>query len=344
MRRYLSRVYWSLKSRLADRRRMSLRLAQSYWHGLDLSCVQDNTASVKQGDVLLFTALRNEAVRLPFFFEYYRKLGVSHFFIVDNGSEDDFSALVEGRTDVSVWYTKKSYRRANYGMHWLNFLLRRYGCGHWCVTCDPDEFLVYPHSDSRNLNELGEFLESEGRCSLFSVMLDMYSDRPIHDSVYRAGDDPFVAAPFFDATGYVQEIGWLGETWVTGGVRRRVFFHDMPNMAPALNKTPFVKWRWSYSYYLSMHQLLPTWLNQAHRQESNSVTGALMHFKYFSLLTAKVAEEMHRKQHWDDSFEYRTYEKHLGPEKGALIYEKSVRYSSWQQLMELGLLNMGRWF
>ena len=184
MRRYLSRIYWSLKPRLAERRLMSLRLVQSYWHGLDLSCVQDNTASVKKGDVLLFTALRNEAVRLPFFFDYYRKLGVSHFFIVDNGSEDDFGALVEGRTDVSVWHTKKSYRRANFGMHWLNFLLRRYGCGHWCVTCDPDEFLVYPHCDTRNLNELGEFLESEGRRSLFSVMLDMYSDRPIHQSMY----------------------------------------------------------------------------------------------------------------------------------------------------------------
>lgn len=323
---------------------MGLRFVQSYRHSLGLRCVQDNTSAIAPTDILLFTVLRNEAVRIPFFLDYYRKLGVNHFLIVDNGSKDGFGDLVSNRADVSVWHTKQSYRRANFGMHWLNYLLRHFGTNHWCVTCDPDEFLVYPNCDTRNLYELAAFLDAEERRSLFCVMLDMYSDKPIFDTTYSAGDNPFEVAPYFDGSGYVQRIGWLRESWVTGGVRRRVFFHDIPWTTPSLNKTPFVKWRWSYSYYLSMHQLVPCWLNEAHAKEYNSVTGCLLHFKYFSLLKEKVAEEMHRKEHWDNSFEYRTYDKHLAEAEKILFYEKSVRYNGWERLVDLGLMNSGRWF
>lgn len=38
--------------------------------------------------ILLFSTLRNERVRLPYFLRYYRDLGVNHFLIVDNDSED----------------------------------------------------------------------------------------------------------------------------------------------------------------------------------------------------------------------------------------------------------------
>lgn len=323
---------------------MVQRFIQSWWYGKDLKLVQDNTVRVERGDVLLFATLRNEAIRIPYFLEYYRGLGVRHFFFVDNGSTDGFRALVNNEADVSVWHTNGSYAASNYGMHWLNFLLRRYGCEHWCVTCDPDEFLVYPRCDERNLAELAEFLESEHRRSMCCLMLDMYSDKPLRDTQYAASQDPFEVAPFFDGNGYTQVDGFLGDVYTRGGVRRRIFFKDDPDAAPALNKTPFVKWRWTYSYFMSMHQLVPAWLNVPHEWNHTSVTGCVMHFKYFSLLGDKAREEMERGEHWNDSFEYRRYNEMLEGVDQVLAYEGSILYRDWKQLSDRGFLSLGQWF
>ncbi len=323
---------------------MLQRLAQAQWHGRALDPVQDNTSAIARGDILLFCTLRNEAPRIPWFLDYYRDLGVAHFLFVDNGSKDGFMDVVGGQGDVSVWATEASYRDANFGMHWLNALLRRHGCGHWCVTCDPDEFLVYPHCDRRSLHDLAVFLESEYRRSFSCLMLDMYPEGPLDQAVYRPGDDPFEVAPWFDGTGYSQRRGWLQDVYTRGGVRRRVFFRDIPDTAPALNKTPFVKWRWSYSYFLSMHQLVPGFLNAPHDEVHNSPTGCVMHFKYFDLLRDKVAEELSRGEHWDNSFEYQRYDEQLGEQAPSLMFEGSVRYRDWRQLVPMGLMNMGQWF
>lgn len=322
---------------------MLQRRAQALWHRGELEPVQDRTSSIKADDLLLFCTLRNEAARIPYFLDYYRERGINHFLFVDNGSDDGFRELIEDQADISCWYTEASYRDANFGMHWLNALLNRYGREHWCVTCDPDEFLVYPHCDRRTLRELAAFLESEERRSLSCIMLDMYSDRPVQETVYRPGDNPFEIAPWYDRNGYIQEPGWLQDVFTRGGVRRRMVFRDMPQQAPALNKTPFVKWRWSYSYFLSMHQLVPGWLNAPHAGTHNSVTGCVMHFKYFHLLEEKVTEELQRGEHWNNSFEYRSYHERLDGESTIMKFDGSARYEDWRQLIPTGLMNMGHW-
>lgn len=50
----------------------------------ELTPVADRTATIRPPDILLFATLRNERVRLPYFLQYYRDLGVNHFLIVDN--------------------------------------------------------------------------------------------------------------------------------------------------------------------------------------------------------------------------------------------------------------------
>jgi len=333
---------------LVDRFRDPIHMLQRRWqsiaHRRELCPVQDRTAAIRPGDLLLFCTLRNEAPRIPYFLTYYRDLGIQHFLFVDNGSTDGFRELIAEEPDVSCWHTTASYKAANFGMHWLNHLLNRYGCDHWCVTCDPDEFLIYPHHDQRDLRDLAAFLESEERRSLSCLMLDMYSDKPLEETIYRPGDDPLTVAPFFDRRGYIQQPGWLRDVYTRGGVRRRVYFSDVPGQAPALNKTPFVKWRWTYSYYLSMHQLVPGWLNAPHAGTHNSVTGCLLHYKYFHLLSEKVAEEIERGEHWDNSFEYRRYQQQLENDAPQLHFEGSARFEGWRDLVREGLMNQGQWF
>jgi hypothetical protein len=294
---------------------------------------------------LLFATVRNEGWRLPYFLEYYRSKGVNHFLFVDNGSTDDFHDQLRAQTDCSCWYTEASYKDANFGMHWLNALLRQYGTGHWCVTCDPDEFLVYPYCEDRNLHELVEFLNCENTDHLFCLMLDMYSKGSVRDAHCSAGQNPLEVAPYFDSTGYVQSPQpYNGDVWVQGGVRRRTFLRHAPSRAPALNKTPLILWRKHYAYTSSMHVTNIKRLNRPHKFKHVSPTGCILHFKFLSSIIDKAAEEMHRRQHYDNSVEYRGYRDTFESGSDHLYCEISVPYASSRQLTELGLMTSGQWF
>ena len=74
--------------------RYMLRLARKRWlfrafrKRRELRAVADRSATLSSDAILVFSTLRNERVRLPFFLRYYRSLGISHFLIVDNNSDD----------------------------------------------------------------------------------------------------------------------------------------------------------------------------------------------------------------------------------------------------------------
>ena len=76
----------------------------------DLSMFVDRTDRIAPGAILLCATLRNEKVRLPFFLRYYRDLGIDHFLIIDNGSDDGSREYLAEQPDVSVWTTDASYK------------------------------------------------------------------------------------------------------------------------------------------------------------------------------------------------------------------------------------------
>lgn len=303
----------------------------------------DRTAEMPPGPIL-FSTLRNEAVRLPWFLDHYRKLGIVHFLIVDNGSTDGSAEILTGASDVSVWRTDASYRASRFGVDWLNALLRRSGDGRWIVVADPDELLVYPHHDTRKLPALCRWIGSTGRESMAAMLLDLYGDGPVSGTVVAPGQDPVAAAPWFDAHNYSQDINWrYRNLWIQGGPRQRVHFAANPRQAPALNKVPLVRWRRGFVFRNSTHNLLPRRLNRVYARSGGALTsGILLHTKFTHQLGDKVAEEMQRQQHYNGSAEYRAY-----ADRGcdlSLWTPQSARYSGWRQLCALGLMSEGSWF
>lgn len=310
-------------------------------HGRELKALIDRTRNIRPSDILLVTCLRNELPRLPYFCDYYRKLGVNHFLIVDNNSTDGFREWAQGQSDVSVWHTKASYKESKFGMEWCNYLLKKFGTGHLCVTVDPDEFLVYPSIATRDLRDLGEFMKSEKREALHCVMLDAYSDKPLEETVYRSGENPFDVCPFIDRDGYLQEPRRYAETVTRGGPRMRVYNRTTPHSSPALNKVPVVWWQWNFRYTSSMHDIKPSRVMRIGTDGRPAITGALFHFKFFASLSDKASEEMARKQHYNASVEYQRYVETHNP----MFYEQglSVRYEDPEQLIALGLISRGNW-
>lgn len=313
--------------------------------GRRLSPVQDNTSAIGTNDILLFCTLRNERQRIPFFLDYYRSLGVTHFIFVDNDSDDGFQELVAGMNDVSVWSTSDSYSAAGSGIGWMNHLLARIGTGHWCITVDCDELLVYPHSETRNLTELTDYLSVQGFAHLPCLMVDMYSEGGDAHAPSIENTDPRSVCPYFEADGYrFQPSDYWSGYYIQGGLRERIYFSDNPSGSPALNKTPLVKWRKGYFYLISTHTLFPRRLNRWHAEgTSPRVTGALLHFKFVDTLREKIAEELVRRQHYNQGAEYSAYARQ-GDQNENWLCERSRRFESSKSLVESSLMTAGGWF
>jgi len=333
---------------LLDSYRMRLRrkrrLVRCIRRRRDLRTVRNNTRQIRSGDVLLMSVVRNEKIRLPYFLDYYRKLGVRHFLFVDNDSTDGTLDYLKAQPDVSVWYTNASYRRSTFGIDWSNYLLRKYAHGHWVLTVDPDEFLIYPFCDTRPIDALTDWLDGTGVRSFGTMLLDMYPEGPIQEATYHEGQDPFEIAAWFDSGNYmITKNPAYGNLWIQGGPRARVFFQDKPAKAPALNKIPLVKWDRRYVYVSSTHALLPRGLNQVYDEWGGEKTsGALLHAKLINTLGDKAREELQRGEHYRASGEYRAYVDQL-ESKPVFWCKWSEKYINWRQLEILGLMSKGNW-
>lgn len=304
----------------------------------------DRTGQIRSSDLLVFSTLRNELIRLPYFLEYYRNKGINHFLIVDNDSDDGSLEYLMEQPDVSIWHTRKSYKRSKFGVDWLNWLQFRYGHNHWCLVVDPDEFFIYPFCDTRPIRALTDWLDASSIKSFSAMLLDMYPRGPITEQPYQSGQDPLEIACWFDAGNYTATKNPVyGNLWIQGGPRSRVFFPNEPELAPALNKIPLVKWNRRYCYASSTHMLLPRGLNQVFDEwGGEKASGLLLHAKFLDTFTAKAEEELQRNEHYSASVEYKAYAERLrnSPE---LWCKWSEKYINWRQLEILGLMSKGNW-
>lgn len=310
----------------------------------ELRELQNNTGRIRPGDILLFSAIRNEKVRLPYFLRYYRDLGVEHFLFVDNDSTDGTLEYLGGQGDVSLWHTTRSYKRATYGVDWLNYLQRTYAHGHWSLVVDPDEFFIYPFCDTRPIRALTDWLDNSSIRSFSAMLIDVYPKGPLDAVPYRPGQNPLEIANWFDSGNYtIRKNPTYGNLWIQGGPRSRTFFADDPGKAPALNKIPLVKWSRRYVYVSSTHALLPRGLNQVYDEwGGEKASGALLHAKFLDTFAAKAQEELSRNQHYADSAEYKAYAARAGAQPD-LWCKWSEKYINWRQLEILGLMSKGNW-
>lgn len=309
-----------------------------------LQVLADRTPGIGPDQILVAATVRNEALRLPYFLDHYRRLGVGHFLVVDNDSDDGTIDLLRDQPDVSLWQARGSYRAARFGLDWLNGLLRRHAHGHWVLTVDADELLVYPYWETRNLAALTDWLDRSGAASFGAMMLDLYPKGPLTASRYHPGDDPRSALDWFDAGNYVLQVQpAMDNLRVQGGVRARRFFADAPERAPTLSKVPLIKWNRRFAYVNSTHSILPRHLNRTYATDGGEATsGLLLHTKFLAEITEKSQEELHRRQHFARPDAYRDYHQQVsaGPD---LWCTASTRLGGWRQLEAMGMMSRGGW-
>lgn len=286
-------------------------------------------------EIRLFMVVRNESLRLPFTLEYYFSRGVDRIFVLDNDSSDDTASIVLSHKNAHLFHTKDKYRHQAY---WIDFLLRRYGVGHWCLVVDADEMLVYPFCESLSLRQLCSFLDKERYETLDCVLLDMYPDIPPDRVVYKRGTDPLLVAPWFDRGPYVSwaagplfideyQIIYEGPERFFGGMRKRIFGVT----DPCISKFPLIKFSKSMFVSSGTH-----FIEGAHAAD---IRGALLHFKYLNDFSGRVREEVAREEHWQKATEYKDYLRTLNDSPHInLCSSLSERFVDSNQLVSLGIM------
>lgn len=326
--------------------KLRLRRKRLLWRAFqkrgEFHAVVRRTARIRRDDVLLFATMRNEALRLPYFLNHYRKLGVAHFLIMDNGSDDGSFDLLRDQPDVSLWQSHASYRGSRFGLDWLTALQWRYAHGHWTLTVDADELFIYPDWETTPLPTLVETLTRSGHNKMGALMLELYPKGRVGDQTYRTGQDPTDVIPWFDAYGYwVQRQAKLDNLWLQGGPRARMFFAETPDLAPTLNKIPLVRWRRPYVYVNSTHNALPLHLNRTYDEAGvKRPTGVLLHTKFLPDAAERAREEQQRGQHFARPDDYKGYQKAVAASPDFWT-PQSLRFESAEQLVRLGLMSRG---
>lgn len=278
-------------------------------------------------EIRVFTAIRNEAWRLPWFLDYYRKLGVDRFFFVDNNSQDGSLAYLLSQPDVHVFWTDQSYAAAYSGMQWINQLTRQYGQDGWLIYVDVDEALVYADVENRNLRQLTSAMAAYDEEALPGYMRDMFANAP-EPNLAEGGLFDFVERyPMFtpDITRY--SIPSCPYIYVRGGARQSFGWGEI------LTKTPLVRGGRDIAFLMSSHKISPARLSR--------FSAALLHFK----LAGDYRQQFNRDQETNERMpvcqqRHRHYARVLegtGAQQ-PLNLPNALRYQGSQQLLELGLI------
>lgn len=302
-----------------------------------LTRIDTNHLKLKPSDILACVVVRNEAVRLPFFLEFYRQKGIEKFFFVDNLSSDGTVDYLLRQADVFLWQTPNSFKQGNFGSAWFEVLLRKYGSGHWVLTVDADELFYFSDFENRSIQQLCLELDENNKRAYPAILLDMYANKPLSETGYMAGQNFIEVFPFFDRQFYHRVFAdgspYKNQTFYFGGMRERVFGKDGDYL---LSKIPLLKYDPEVILAGGQH------FTNLSADRISDEQGCLLHFKYFNFFTDYVQNEVRRNEHACDSMQYHQYHQTLTNSDKIIFYDPlcSVQFSDSQQLVKLGVMKV----
>lgn len=289
-----------------------------------------SAGKLKPGDIVLISVVRNEALRLPLFFEHYKKLGVTRFLMIDNDSEDATPELLLAESLADVFHTGASYGDACFGIYWYNGIARALCVGRWIMMADADELFVYDGMDEHKLCDLRKWLGLSFQDRVFAPMIDVYPPGVIGESGLSVSDN-LAHNSWFDTTGYALQPrlgGWLA----TGGPRQRLFGKAALVHGQWTSKHPFFRMQ-PETVILNAHFIWPS------DKGSARPLGALIHLKFLDDFVERSARNEREGQHYLNSESYRIInEKLTGQPQQIAFYEKSRKYDGPESLIRHNLL------
>ncbi len=281
----------------------------------------------RDGAITLFTTIKNERNRLPWFLMYYRSLGVSRFVVIDNCSTDQSRAYLQNQPDVHLYLARDSFAEGCSGVRWINELTKTFATRGWVLYADVDEALVFPGVETHDLHKLTTYMDRHDQEALGGFMLDMFADpahppSPMSDRFsyvdeYRLFENSYDSFPNKNCPYYIQH----------GGVRRH--FGGLET----LTKTPLFRGGRDIALRYSSHVISPATLSD--------VTCALLHYKFIDQAAEAFSDDLDNgTRSGKNQARYRNYLEHLeeGHPRMKADPDKIIRFEDSVQLSQLGLI------
>jgi hypothetical protein len=277
----------------------------------------ERVAALADARLVVVCVVRNERTMLPHFLAHHRRLGATHFVVVDNLSDDGTRDWLRAQPDVVLYSADTDYRDSHFGVAWQQAVLAAHAQGRWALLADADEFLLYRGCEDTPLPALLDRLEAGGHDAARTLMIDMYPRDALRE-VDFARADPAAAAGWFDRAPLLRWHlgGGLysdGPTWLSA-LRHRLIPNSPPNAFTA-QKLALLRYRPWVRLSEGLHYVA----GLAPAPEALFFG----HYKYHAGFRDKVLLEIERKQHFDAASEYAHY---LGmvAEPDATLYEREV--------------------
>src|SRR5258705_538639 len=302
-----------------------------------LKQISRRDVAIPPGAPVLLSVVRNEALRLPYFLTYYRSIGFEHFIVIDNCSTDGTIEFLLDQPDVFLFHTSDHFGEPpGAGLNWKHALLDGFCDARWVLVVDADEIFIWPDAEADNIRSLVGKPESFGGAGLFTLMLDMYSDKPFGEIGYRPGEPFLDYAPYFDPGPFVFDKSPycpFYEIW--GGVRHRLYGAAGPAAGhpPTVSKVPFLRWRAGQRFRAVQHFIDPA-------VPFSRLRAALLHFKMFDDLPAKCENEAAHSEYYRRGKEYRVLKEAIRNSPMKAFYDPAIsrRYEGPEQLVALKLM------
>ena len=297
---------------------------------------------IAEDSIILICVIRDEELLLPYFINHYKRIGVSHFIFIDNGSIDGTIKYILQLDDVNykLYSTNESYAQNNYGVSWVNKILDKHCKDRWCLTVDIDELLTPP--DKKSLLDIRLDMENSNSNITQTCLVDFYPS-----DIYKeyAKGSPFIShSDHFDSSQNCESF-YAPDTSLTikGGSRQRLFNFDS---FPCLTKRSFFKYDFynTHECQVGYHWILPKtfeswasmdaekWINSSPELRFTKSHILIKHFKFIKPDLKKFFNtRVSRNEDWDNSSEYKSY---LNSNIASFLHEESIKYKNDKQFYD----------
>ena len=257
----------------------------------------------------LVSKVRNVENRLAFFLKYYRDLGVSQFYFIDNMSTDRTPQILAKQSDVCLYQTDEKLNRHH---HWVEEVLQRHCQGKWTLVVDSDEYFRFPIDDQYSMSSFLRYLDETGVDACDTNLVDMYAQSSILSTRIQAGQNPLDVCCFYDRS---------------GNVRERLF-----GVRPSLYKTALIKYHTGLRIQPGMHGVGNC------TKYGGSISAALLHFKLHSEIEGTINLAVREKNYYNGSIEYQLYAKNIQSKPAVRAYLGGIskRFRTTKDLIRTG--------